>query len=466
MIDSYSPVLTENRAREIAQKVLSFSRGDTALVELVHSSYRVSRIANNRILAGNDGDTLELTITTNFGARSSASLSTNQIDDASLREAVRLAESIARMQVGSDHNLRPIPLGPKEYIPVNLWREPTVEAMRTRPGVLADIIEAGRPQGLLMYGFVGMMARSAVLMNKDGLNTYYRETDCECTVTARTPDGKTSGWHGEANRDWSKIDPRAVALRAADVAKRSLGINAVEPGRRIAILSPMAVAQLLRTMTQSFDAFRTDSQQTPFSKRPDTNRRGERVFDTRLNMYSDPADPDGGYRPDFAGGLPQPRMTWIKDGVLVNLAYDPIYSMTSGNPYAGQPASFRVSGGTKSIEDMITSCKEGIYVNHVGSVAQISGDNGMLTGVTRNGCFLVKDGKINRPVKNFRFTDSPWFFLNRIEALGVPVRAAFGYAPPAGGEPDSERTRWPRPPVIVPPMMVSDFNFTALADAI
>jgi predicted Zn-dependent protease len=125
-----------------------------------------------------------------------------------------------------------------------------------------------------------------------------------------------------------------------------------------------------------------------------------------------------------------------------------------------------MSGGPTKIEAMIASCHEGIYVNRFAGVDQIDGRNGMLTGVTCDGCFLVKGGKIDGPVKNFRFADSPWFFLNQIIALGVPVRAAFGYTPPALSEPSIPETQWPRPPVIVPPMMVRDFNFTALADAV
>ena len=115
----------------------------------------------------------------------------------------------------------------------------------------------------------------------------------------------------------------------------------------------------------------------------------------------------------------------------------------------------------KTLQEMIASCKEGIYVNRFSDVHMVNQESGLTTGVTRDGCFFVKDGKISKAVKNFRFLESPFFFLNKVEAIGTAERAAFGYTPPARGE---GYALWPRPPIIAPPMMVNDFNFSALAD--
>jgi len=81
-----------------------------------------------------------------------------------------------------------------------------------------------------------------------------------------------------------------------------------------------------------------------------------------------------------------------------------------------------------------------------------------MTGVTTGGCFLVRNGKIEKAIKDFRFVESTYFFLNRLIAIGATERTAFGYAPWHG--------EWPIAPTIVPPVMVRDFNFTALADAV
>ena len=104
---------------------------------------------------------------------------------------------------------------------------------------------------------------------------------------------------------------------------------------------------------------------------------------------------------------------------------------------------------------------EDIYVNLFTNVELLDPRNRIVTGVTADGSFLVKNGKIDGPVKNVRFADSPWFIFNQVLALGVPARAPMGYT--ANGDPEQ---RWQLKPIIVPPMMVRDFNFTRLADAV
>jgi len=116
-----------------------------------------------------------------------------------------------------------------------------------------------------------------------------------------------------------------------------------------------------------------------------------------------------------------------------------------------------MSGGPTTVEEMIANCELGIYVNRFAQMSDLGGPSAMMTGVTNGGCFLVRHGKIEKAIRDLRFVDSPWLFLNRLEAIGTTQRTAFGYAPWSGG--------WPIAPTIVPPVMVRDFNFTALADA-
>jgi predicted Zn-dependent protease len=451
-----SPVLTHDRARAAGERIMRIASAHSVTVAIDHTVRSVTRIANNRILSSDTDDDIRLTITAAFGQRAPVSIRTNQLDDATLRAVVARVEALAREQDGSPWNLHPTPLEPQLYVPVALWHASTVEALRDAP-------EPIRSDGFVAFGTVGLMARSAFVMRRGGVESYYRETDCECTVTARSSDGRASGWHGQASRDWSHIRPRDSAIPALDIAKRSVGAQGLEPGRRTVVLSPFAVLQVVAQMMYAFDAQKTDYQQTPFSRAPDGNKLGLHVFDRRVTLSSAPDDPDGGYRPEFLNGLPDRAMTWVNEGILQNLQYTPNYGATKGKPYANAVASLRMSGGTTSIEQMIASCEQGIYVNRLSSVDVLDASNGMMTGVTRDGCFFIKNGKIEKPVKNFRFTDSPWFMLNKIVALGPPVRAPFGYVPPKFLD---ELNEWPRRPIIVPPMMVEDFNFSAIADAV
>jgi predicted Zn-dependent protease len=297
-------------------------------------------------------------------------------------------------------------------------------------------------------------------------------------VSAHTPDGKASGWYGQAARDWSTINPREVAHKAIDLAKRGVNASAVEPGRRTAILSPFAMAQVMRHLSHGFNAYYTDVlHSTVFTVIDNPDRRnkiGLRIFDPRIMITSDPADPAGGYFPfgDLrwdSGSMPTRAMTYVKEGVLQDLSYPLYYGLNQGKPFNQEPWSMRVdtTPGTKlqTLDEMIANCEEGIYVNRFSDIDELDSLTGMQTGTTRDGCFLVKNGKIDRPVKNFRFVDSPMYFLNRLVAIGKPERTALGFTPPIRGEP-SYASDWPRRPMVMPPVMVNDFNFTGLSDAV
>jgi predicted Zn-dependent protease len=138
------------------------------------------------------------------------------------------------------------------------------------------------------------------------------------------------------------------------------------------------------------------------------------------------------------------------------------YSLDRGKPFSQKPWSMRVEPvpGTRTltIDEMIANCQRGIYINRFSDVSSLDPSTGMQTGVTRDGCFLIQNGKIDRPVKNFRFVDSPLFMFNRIEAIGIAERAVIGFVPVDYHEPQY--------PMVVPPMMIRDFNFTALSGAV
>jgi predicted Zn-dependent protease len=307
-------------------------------------------------------------------------------------------------------------------------------------------------------------------------------------VTARTPDGLRTGWAGDASRDIATLHPGIVGATAAALATRGSAVVALEPGRRTVILMPAAVAQLLRFTADSFSATNTDSGKTPFSLPANQwitngrrNRIGQRVMDKRLRLISDPVDPLGGFLPFYepgtasyaAAGLPFPAVTWIERGVLRDLAYDLRSGL--GRPWNELPYSVRMEampGETiATVEEMIAACEDAVLITRFGSIEMVNPTAGVISGVTRDGCFHVKHGAIARPVKNFRFLESPVQAFNRIRMIGQAVRAALSLEAPT----DTERSgvmypsrwdRWPKSPVIVPPLMIEDFRLTALADAI
>jgi predicted Zn-dependent protease len=442
-----APAMSADALAALGRQILSYSTVDTTRVELVHTVQGITRVMRNRMRAGEDGETLTIRITTQHGSRTDFELGTNQISAPLLRAAVQLADAQARSASQGSPDKEPL-LGPRTYVPVTLTHPSTLEALHEgRHAVAPALVRAVRAAHLQCSVFVGVMNRSTCAMDTSGLLASGEETDAEVTLTVWTRDGMNSGWAGQATRDWSQLAVSRLAEEAIDMARRSENPVALEPGRRTAILGPAAVGQLLRNVPMDI------GHEGP-------GAIGRRVCDARLTLQSDPADAEGGYLPFFPIrsnrgeiGYPVQAMVWIRNGIQENHALVPGRAAQLGrlHPHPG-PMAMRVSGSTiTSVADMIAGCQEGVYIHRLYGGAE---------GVTRDGCFLIKHGKLERPVKNFRIRENPWFALNNLEAIGPTARTAWG----ANGAWFYDQP-WPHEPVIVPPLMIRDFNLVALADA-
>jgi predicted Zn-dependent protease len=487
-------VLARDDMFAVGTRLLSMISDRTIGFTVEHVARAVTVVTNGRVRTSDDGDRVRIRFETKLGSDLPIDISTNQIDDASLRRVVARVEAMApplplvREPEDPDDKAH-FTYQAQPQRPSALWHGSTAEAMETGRGeVLPGLIEAMERSKLAGSATVGVASRAVLHMYKYGLTAYADETDCEITMTARTPDGTSSGWAGQSSRDWKRLTPERIAAHAIELAERGRNRSAVEPGRRTAILGPVAIAQLVDLMAEFFDANRAfvrPPSSSPFSNphpRPGarSTKLDQRVFDNRLVFISDPADPDGGYAPfyehggcdGFMAGYPQDKVTWIDGGILRQFADRVANCVLRQLPPCDIPRSVRVTTvpGTKTatLEEMIAACEDGIYVNRLDDVEVLDSpegrSHGIMMGYTRDGCFLIRDGKINRPVKNFRFMESPFLAFNRVEMVGTPVRAAFGY----NVQPRtwSSWARWPKLPIITPPMMIRDFNFVALSDAI
>jgi len=459
------PLLSADSLREIAQEALDASSADIMSVLVHHIASGVTRVTENHVRLSDSGETLRIELEVRFGDCTASRVTFNQADPGAIRTAVQYAERAAK-EMGGDPGLttRAMPISPRTFLKGSVWHENTAAAMaEERQTIVPTLLQPLIDEKLRAAAFVGVYAHAKMYANKQGLFSMGQETDAEITVTGRTRNESgilgSPGWAGQAAREWKTLDPTAVGTEAARITKLAANAVAYEPGRRLTILDRPAVAQMLRVVGRDFDAFSTHRWMTPLAG----FKIGQKVWDERIDLSSDPNDPEGGYITSDDWGFPLSPMSWLSGGKLDNLAYNAYYAAQMGVTQSNDaPESLRMQavmrGHTQTVDEMIAGAKEAILVNRLTDITVLSSRTGLMTGFTQGGCFLIKDGKIVKPVKDFRFVESMYFILNRLVAIGTPKRTAFGYAPWHGN--------WPIAPTIVPPVMISDFNFVALAEAV
>ena len=445
-----SASLSRDDARGLTSRVLSFSKADQTRVTVISQRSGNTRFADGSITTSGGTQDTSVTVTVTFGRRR-ASSSTNVLDDASLRRTVDLASRLAQL-APEDPELMP-ELGPQKYTAVEAFVAATAdldaEARAEAIGrAIGAATAAGKPAGTIFSaGYLEANTRAIAVATSNGLFAYHRTTDADFSVTARTPDGTGSGWaHGGA-RDWSAVDPEAIGRVAAQKAVASRNPQEIAPGLYTAVLEPQAVNDLIPLLAGALNARNADEGRSAFSKPGGGTRIGEKVADDRVTLYSDPADAGLLGQPFDPDGLPLRRMVWIEKGILKNLAYTRFWAQKQGKEATGFPfGGLALVGGTGSTDELIAGCARGILVTHFFYIRALDPRTVLQTGLTRDGAFLIEDGRVTRPLKNFRWNESPLLMLNRLEDIGSPVPTAAGR--------------------MMPPLRIRDFNFASTSEAV
>lgn len=443
---------TRAEAEAIAAKVLGFSRADEARVNLSSTVTGNTRFAQNQVSTSGDTRNGSVTVTSAWGKKV-ASATTNRFDDESLRQVVETSERLARLVPEDPEYLGE--LGPQQYPQSAGFFESTANLTpEERARAVVAVTRPAQRQGLVSTGFLTIVAGANAVASKKGLFAYNRSSRVNYTTTVRTQDGTGSGWAGTGQNDWSKVNPDQLAERAIRKAELSRNPQAVEPGEWTVVLEPTAAANMIGLMMGSLGARTADEGRSFFSKPGGGNRIGEKFLDARVNIWSDPSDPNLATAPYNNEGLPNRRITWIENGVLRNLAYDRFWAQKQNAQPTGNANGYSMRGGGTSVEDMIASTERGLLVTRFWYIRAVDPRTILFTALTRDGTFLIENGKIVSAVKNLRYNESPVFILNNIEAIGEPVAVS------ASESGDVSQ------PVVVPALKVKDFTFSSLSDAI
>ena len=454
--------LSESEAQAILQKVLSFSKADECETTLQGGRTGNLRFARNAVSTSGGADEVALSVQCSFGKKTGTA-TINELDDASLEKVVRRAEDLARL---APENPEYVPfVGPQRYVEPDAYFESTARINPTfRATATAASIGPCREKNLVAAGFLEDDAGFVAIANSHGVRGYHRRSGVNFSVTIRTADGRGSGYGVCDYNDAARLDTAAVSEVAIQKALRSRETRAIEPGKYTVILEPAASVDLIGHMVEQMDARQADEGRSFLTRAGGGTRLGEKLVDERIQIYSDPMNPEIPGSPWAPDGRARRRVDWIKDGTVANLSYSRFWAQKQGvaedravpsinegfrnrravAAFESSPG-FIMAGGSESLDDLIKGVKRGVLVTRMWYIREVDPQTILYTGLTRDGTFYVENGEVKHAIKNFRFNESPVIMLNNVEAMGKPVRT--------NGS-------------LVPPMVVRDFTFSSLSDAV
>lgn len=441
-------VLTEKQTRELSGRILGMCRSDSASVSIGGGSSVNLRFANNDITTNGTLGSVSVSLTVSFGKRS-ASVSVNQTDERTLRNAVARAEAMARLAPENPEHMPP--LGPAEFDRPIDFSEQTAEA---GPAELAawvkPVIEHSRSSGVVSAGFLERSLHASALATSNGLFVHQRSTSCDFSMTARTPSGGGSGWASTQVTDAARLNLEAVGKRAVAKAKKSRDPSEKAPGRTTVVLEAAAARDLIALVAwdldrRSFDEKRSFLNGLSKGKNP----VGEKLFGEKATLFSDPLDKAAPCETN-SGGLPLRRTPWIENGVLRNLHVSRYWAEKNGTTPLPGPHNLIVPGDGVPLKELIAQVDDGVLITRFWYIRMVQPQSLLYTGLTRDGTFRIENGEVTKPVKNFRFNESPVNLLNNIVATGIPERVMGS----EGGTPTH-----------VPPLIAEGFNLSSVSDA-
>jgi len=443
-------MLTRDEVLSICDALLAHARtarAEDAAVSVRSSIESHARFADNRISTSGRAEDVDISITVWSGKRR-GSITGNDSGPAALKQMAGDAVEIARISP-VDREYVPT-LGALDYPEARGFAGATAEVdVRARASTLEAVLATCRDAKVTGAGFHRAQASAVAAATANGNRRYFRTSDAGLSVTARSADGTGSGYYAGDHFDLARLDAQHIADQAVGKAMRSQNPKAIEPAAYPVILEPQAVADLLGFLTNAFDARTAEEGRSALSAKDGKTRVGEKLFDERLNLYSDPMHAELPAVPSTPEGIPATRLPLITAGAIANLEYSRFWARERQRDPSPGPVNyiFESSKSPVATAEMIKGLDRGLLISRFWYVRVVDPRALVLTGLTRDGVWWIDKGQISHPVRNLRFNQSvlamlaPW----NVEAIGASQRLS---------------------PLMVPPLRLSAFTFTSISDAI
>lgn len=462
-------MLTREKAGDIFDRVKAFSSADAVEVLFSGGRFALTRFANNTIHQNVAEENHVISVRTVFEGRTARAI-TNKIDDESLRQVVKASERLARVQ-HSDPDLLPM-AAPNEAsgvasqgaaarpAPVRHFEETAAITPELRAEGVRNIVAVANRHSLSTAGIYSSGESFEGIFKSSGLSQWHTQTSAEVSITMLAQD--SSGWQKSNAPNVADLDPETMAEIAAKKAVESAHPRDIPADKYTVILEPSAVLDIVGFMFWDYSGMAMLDQRSFL-----TGRIGQKLFGENITICDDVAHPLQSGSPFDGEGIQRQKVELVKNGVVKRVVYarataermkrsehknsvGPIEPTGHGFPLPNEMGEmplnivFAPAHDSQSIEQMIASTERGILVTRLWYIREVEPFEKMLTGMTRDGTFLIEKGRMQAGVRNFRFNESLIHMLSSVEAMSEPVRAS--------GEESFD--------MVVPAMKVREFNFT------
>jgi PmbA protein len=462
-------MLTREQAADIFDRIKKFSAADETEVLFSGSNFALTRFANNTIHQNVADENHLVSVRTVFGGRT-ARASTNKLDDETLRRVVESSEALAKVQ-HPDSDILPMPdsreaagIGGEgvrsTLIPSRHFATTSTITPQLRAAGVKKIVEVAQKHKLTAAGIYSSSESVEGIFNSRGLSDWHTQTLAEVSITMMGTD--SSGWQKANSPDVSNLDPLGLAETAAKKALDSTHPEEIPAGKYTVILEPAAVLDIVGFMFWDYSGMAILDQRSFLS-----GRIGTQLFGENITIWDDVTHPLQTGSPFDGEGMRRLRVPLVENGVVKRVVYargtavrmknseykdkvGPVEATGHGfalpNEMGEMPLNivFAAPQNPQTLEQMIASTERGVLVTRLWYIREVDPYEKIVTGMTRDGTFLVENGKVQRGLRNFRFNQSLIHMLSGVEAMSVPVRSC--------GEESFD--------MVVPAMKVREFNFT------
>jgi len=415
-------MLGEARIKEIAERVLALSTADQTEVVILGEENRLTRFANSYIHQNVAEKNAQIRVRAVVGKKIGVA-TTNDLSDEALTQAVESAIGAAKLQRENPDFLS-LP-SPQPISQVEGFVEATaLFSPQERAEAAGIVCRQAQEKGLNASGAFNTARGEIAVANSLGVFAYYPATLADLEIVIMADSG--SGYAHATSIDVTQIDAQASGQEAIEKALRSRDPIEIEPGDYTVILEEHAVEEMLFYLTYLGCGALAVQEKRSFM----TDRFGEKIVGRNISLWDDGLDLQGLPMPFDYEGVPKRKVDFIREGLATSVVYDTYtagreegkqstgHALPAPNPYGPFPGNRFLAPGEATKEGMLASTERGIWVTRLHYMNPVHRFKTIITGMTRDGTFLIEKGEITRPIKNLRFTQSILEALSSVEMIG------------------------------------------------